>query len=153
MLTIESMAGMMDQLASVQIEFIPEVLDTLLQRNFDYYQSIGKTKRKHCKSSQPSFCCIKCGDAITKPRYWALKPIHTANDPVRPWGLHKIEAVKSCMYKLTGEKERTPGMYKKIDPSTGKATHAYLEDTNERIHSSVRFRLACQGLSVNDDTV
>ncbi|KAH8203431.1 hypothetical protein TruAng_002415 [Truncatella angustata] len=44
-------------------------------------------------------------------------------------------------------------MCKKVDPSTGRDTDIYLEDTNERIHSSVRVRLACQGLAVNDDLV
>ncbi len=41
-------------------------------------------------------------------------------------------------------------MYRKADPNTGKQTDAFLEDTNERIHSSVRIRLALEGLGLDD---
>jgi hypothetical protein len=40
-----------------------------------------------------------------------------------------------------------------MDPKTERDEGEWLQDTNERIHSSVRIRLACQGLSLNDETV
>lgn len=44
-------------------------------------------------------------------------------------------------------------MYKKIDPKSGRPLPEFLEDTNERIHPSVRVRLACEGLGLNDSDV
>lgn len=41
----------------------------------------------------------------------------------------------------------------RTDPETNQDTHQPLLNTNERIHSSVRVRLACQGLAMDDDGV
>ncbi|KAK8089452.1 hypothetical protein PG997_004413 [Apiospora hydei] len=117
-----TLAWMMDQLASVGIEFIPDALDRVYNQNVAYYQQENFAKN------------------------WAIKPIVKANKPVRPWALHKT--VQASGVLLTTP--RTPGRYKKINPDTGKITKTFLEDTNERIHSSVRVRIACAGLSPGD---
>jgi hypothetical protein len=70
--------------------------------------------------------------------------------PYRPWGLGSIRKAGGFFYQLTGKSVRTPGIYRKIDPHTGKDTAEFLEDTNERIHPSVRIRLAVGALGLND---
>lgn len=57
------------------------------------------------------------------------------------------------MFKAAGFNLRTPGMYKKRDTVTGKVTNELLQDTNERVHSSVRVRLALGCLGLNDGEV
>ncbi|KAK8056652.1 hypothetical protein PG993_001879 [Apiospora rasikravindrae] len=121
-----TLAWMMDQLASVGIEFIPDALDRVYNQNVQYYQQALFTNE------------------------WAIKPIVKANKPVRPWALHETVQTSGGLYKLLLTTPRTPGRYKKINPDTGKATRTFLEDTNERIHSSVRVRIACEGLSPGD---
>ncbi|KAI0128746.1 hypothetical protein BJ170DRAFT_701492 [Xylariales sp. AK1849] len=136
-----TLAWMMDQLSSVNVEFIPGVLERLFEQNVEYYKSLQPKKMNKIISVK------------TKPRFWAAKHIHIANEPIRPWALHKISSANSVLYNLAGRVPRSPGLYKKIDAKTGRTTKAFLEDTNERIHSSVRVRLACQGLSINDEEV
>ncbi|KAK8082926.1 hypothetical protein PG996_001707 [Apiospora saccharicola] len=123
-----TLAWMMDQLASIGIEFIPEALDRVYNKNVEYYQ-------------QKRFA-----------ENWAITPIVKANEPVRPWALHQTVQASGGFYKFLLTTPRTPGLYKKINPDTGKTTRVFLEDTNERVHSSVRVRLACEGLSPGDKT-
>ncbi|KAK6865709.1 hypothetical protein PG995_002237 [Apiospora arundinis] len=122
-----TLAWMMDQLASIGIEFIPNALERVYNKNVDYYH-----QRPY-------------------PENWAIEPIVKANAPVRPWALHKTVQDKSALYKVTLSAPRTPGLYKKVNPDTGKATMVFLKDTNERVHSSVRVRIACEGLAPGDE--
>src|SRR5699024_6134725 len=48
---------------------------------------------------------------------------------------------------------RTPGIYRQVDPKTRLERGKFLEDTNESVHSSVRVRLACEGLGLNDQSI
>ncbi|KAK8126205.1 uncharacterized protein PG998_001964 [Apiospora kogelbergensis] len=122
-----TLAWMMDQLASIGLEFIPNALNRVYGTNVEYYQ-------------QKQY-----------PDNWATEPIVKANTPIRPWSLHETAQDKSALYKVTLSAPRTPGLYKKVDPATGKATLTFLTDTNERIHRSVRVRLACEGLAPGDE--
>ncbi|KAI0847950.1 hypothetical protein F5Y00DRAFT_270856 [Daldinia vernicosa] len=147
-----TLAWMMDQLSSVGCEFIDDAIERLHDRNVKYYHSLTpeKTRREKLVDS----ACGCCGAIRQKePRPWAALPIFHSNKPVRPWSLHTIQAVKSPIYDLAGRVTRSPGMYRKMNPETGRPTGAFLKDTNERIHSSVRVRLACEGLGLNDSKI
>jgi hypothetical protein len=137
---------MMDQLSSVNVEFIPGVLDTLFDSNVQFYKNPKQQASGNIFSSLLNL--IK-----PKPKYWATEEIYKADAPVRPWALHKTQSAASAFYDLLGKSPRTPGLYKKVNPQTGLPTTTSLDYTNERIHSSVRVRLACHGLSVDDTEV
>ncbi len=81
---------------------------------------------------------------------WAIEAIYESNLPVRPWGLGALIGSQGTLAKIVGYNLRAPGLYRKTDRNTGQPTKVYLEDTNERIHSSVRIRLAMKGLGLND---
>ncbi|KAK8049186.1 hypothetical protein PG994_010916 [Apiospora phragmitis] len=122
-----TLAWMMDQLASIGVEFVPDALVRVFKKNVKYYQQSLYVDN------------------------WAISPIVEANKPVRPWALHKTVRASGGFYKLLLTTPRTPGRYKKINPDTGKTTSTFLEETNERIHSSVRVRLVCEGRSPGDE--
>ncbi|KAI2639746.1 hypothetical protein GGS26DRAFT_601344 [Hypomontagnella submonticulosa] len=143
--------GMMDQLSSVGCEFIHDAVDRLYNRNVQYYHSLKSKELGHKKGTK---CCCGCCTIPPKtPLPWAVPPIFDPEEPVRPWSLHGIRSVKSPLYGLAGSVTRSPGMYKKINPENSRNLRAFLKNTNERIHSSVRVRLACEGLGPNDSTV
>ncbi len=133
---------MMDQLASVGVEFDDKTIERIFQSNKDYYYSSNSTN--------PSANSAPEGLMGRVRRRWAIDPIFQNNHPVRPWSLSAIRNGATFIYKLMGEVGRSPGMYHRIDPSTGSPTTVYLEDTNERIHPSVRVRLALSGLGLDD---
>ncbi|KAB5517422.1 hypothetical protein GE09DRAFT_1045118 [Coniochaeta sp. 2T2.1] len=127
-----SLAWMMDQLASVGVEFDEATITRIFSRLESYYKTIATSNSR---------------------RAWAIQQIYETNHPIRPWGMGALLKAGSFLYTLAGYDLRTPGTYKKIDLSTGSSSHAFLEDTNERIHSSVRVRLAAGGLGLNDSGV
>jgi hypothetical protein len=130
---------MMDQLSSVGCEFLPDALEKAFEATVRYYMNqeleSGAVGPRHAKH---------------KPSSWAAKSIYESNKPIRPWGLHSIRSSTSFLYDVIGSISRAPGMYKKINPKNGRPLPEFLEDTNERIHPSVRVRLACEGLGLND---
>lgn len=140
----------MDQLASVGCEFRDDALDKLHDRNVQYYLDSMLKKTKREKSGES---CCGCCDTLKEPLPWAATPIFDSNKPVRPWSLHSIQSVTGPIYNFVGSVTRSPGMYKKINPDNGRRLKAFLDDTNERIHSSVRVRLACEGLGLNDSNI
>ncbi|KAI1457654.1 hypothetical protein F4805DRAFT_427667 [Annulohypoxylon moriforme] len=147
-----ALAWMMDQLSSVGCEFVPDAIERFYDRNVQFYNSlkIEKSKREKYASS----CCGLCNSANSKePLLWATKSIFDTNKPIRPWGLHSIRSVSSPLYDIIGRVTRSPGLYKQVNPENGSPRKAFLKDTNERIHSSVRVRLACEGLGLNDSNL
>ncbi|KAK4231482.1 hypothetical protein QBC38DRAFT_465840 [Podospora fimiseda] len=104
----------------------------------------------------PGGCCSGLGSKVKsllfsqKQLHWGVEPFCENSVPVRPWALGALLDTESWMYKLAGHDIRSPGTYKKLDPMTGRETKVFLEDTNERMHSSVRVRLALKGLGLND---
>lgn len=139
---------MMDQLSSVGCEFRPEALERAFEDTVRYYTNreleSGVVKWKKTRGARH-------GDQ--KLSNWAAKPIYEPNTPIRPWALHTIRSAKGPLYNLARGVSRAPGMYKKINPKNGRPLPEFLEDTNERVHSSVRVRLACEGLGLNDSEV
>ncbi|KAK0623720.1 hypothetical protein B0T14DRAFT_516939 [Immersiella caudata] len=68
----------------------------------------------------------------------------------RPWGLGQIRAPTSVVQTWAGKVVRRPGFSVRVDEDTGLDTAEPLLNTAETIHSSVRVRLACGGLGVDD---
>ncbi|KAF4979649.1 hypothetical protein FZEAL_4206 [Fusarium zealandicum] len=139
-----TLAWMMDQLASVGVEFNLPSLERYFQQTANFYQTCHAETRNKKKEKK------KTKDVQKK---WAASPIYENNHPFRPWGLGSINKASSLLYKLSGQTARTPGLYRPIDPKTKLDESRFLQDTNERIHSTVRIRLACKGLGLNDTSV
>ncbi|KAG8666277.1 hypothetical protein FPOAC2_11383 [Fusarium poae] len=138
-----TLAWMMDQLASIGVEFDLPSLERCFVQNVKYYHKTpSKLSIKSRKKKQKQ-----------KPRQWAMSPIYENNRPFRPWGLGAINKSPGILYKLSGQTTRTPGLYRPTDRRSKSDKSRYLLDTNERIHSSVRVRLACKGLSLDDEHV
>ncbi|KAI4132995.1 MAG: hypothetical protein LQ338_000463 [Usnochroma carphineum] len=68
----------------------------------------------------------------------------------RPWSFGKIYNSLTGIYLLDGSTTRTPGMYFRMDPNTGRATSKPLRQTNEYIHPSARTRLELDGPGKDD---
>ncbi|KAI0540875.1 hypothetical protein GGR58DRAFT_520988 [Xylaria digitata] len=134
-----TLAWMMDQLSSVGCEFRSDALERAFETTVKCYTSEElESVLRHRKH---------------KPISWAEKTIYESNKPIRPWALQSIQSATGPLYNLLGAVPRAPGMYKKVDPKNGRPLIEFLQDTNERIHSSVRVRLACEGLGLNDSGV
>ncbi|KAK3333270.1 hypothetical protein B0T19DRAFT_448870 [Cercophora scortea] len=137
-----SLAWMMDQLASIGVEFDEATIVrvfTQLERSY-----------RDMPNPDNHICGVRFSKTSPSTRHWAIEPICESNVPIRPWGLGGLRASKGTLSKLVGYDLRCPGTYKKLDPATGDRTRAFLEDTHERIHSSVRVRLSVEGLGLND---
>lgn len=67
----------------------------------------------------------------------------------RPWGLGQIRYPTSVTV-MAGKSVRRPGLFMRVDEDTNEDTSEPLLNTNETIHSSVRVRLVCRGLSCDD---
>ncbi|KAH7328448.1 hypothetical protein B0I35DRAFT_486469 [Stachybotrys elegans] len=134
-LTNLTLTWMMDQMASIGVEFDTPSLDRIFNRTAGYYgQHDSLLDRMRGKK-------------------WAVDAIYDKNKPIRPWGLATINQTMNLLYRFTGLVDRTPGMYRQTNPKTGREDGNFLVDTNERIHSSVRVRLACKGLGIDDRAV
>ncbi|KAK4650587.1 hypothetical protein QC762_708780 [Podospora pseudocomata] len=173
-----TLAWMMDQLASIGVEFDEAVIMRLFDQLEHSYRDMAEKDpkcthaQKHPRPSRPLIevepppiesnnlpewvrfrlrslsTATDTGKKIIGEKHWAIKPICARNIPLRPWALGAIRGSKAA-----GSKVRSPCAYKKRDPITGKKTKDFLEDTNERMHSSVRVRLALEGLGLNDKGV
>ncbi|KAI9735320.1 MAG: hypothetical protein M1818_006515 [Claussenomyces sp. TS43310] len=132
-----TLAWMMDQLASIGLEFQDETIDYIFEENRRYYLNPPRQKSSKPFSKKPW-------------KEWAIPEIYEKHNPVRPWGLGKIYESETGFYHLTGRVIRTPGQYKRVDPHSGLPTNMPMTGTNERIHSSVRIRLELEGLDVDD---
>lgn len=71
----------------------------------------------------------------------------------RPWGLGQTRAPTSLLQKALGESLRRPGLFMRVDEDTNTPTREPLVNTGEAVHSSVRVRLACGGLGMDDEAV
>ncbi len=68
----------------------------------------------------------------------------------RPWSLGQIRYPSSWIQVFAGTAHRRPGLFNRTDPETNDDTGIALKRTDERVHSSVRVRLACRGLGLDD---
>ncbi|KAG5999701.1 hypothetical protein E4U21_006427 [Claviceps maximensis] len=132
-----SLAWMMDQFTSVGVEFDAPSLKRIVEQTDDFYD-LSDLQNGSKKSRQ------------RQRAQWAADVIYEKNKPYRPWSLGAIQKAPGLLYSLSGDTIRTPGMYRQVDPKTAQTSEKFLQDTNERVHSSVRVRLACQGLGLND---
>lgn len=129
---------MMDQMASVGVEFHPPSAQRIMSQQVRQYEAKARQQ------------AAAGGGRSSAP--WAVDAIFRANAPVRPWALGALQKPPSLVDWITGRTPRTPGQYRQVDPRTGSDRGAaFLLDTNERVHSSARVRLVCRGLDVNDD--
>lgn len=158
----------MDQLTDVDVEFDPGSLRRLLAETDAYYHEHpmaatmptkeapadkGKAPKaiEAIKSRVPDGLKEKASKLGPNTFYkWAHDDILQTNHPVRPWACGAILRAHSPMYTLTGSITRSPGMYHKLNTYDGKELPEYLEETNEKIHPSVRVRLAVRGLGYDD---
>jgi hypothetical protein len=134
--TQSDLCRMMDQLASIGVSFIDDAINLAFEQNSEYYLKGGSNSGK--RSSR-------------KEKQWAITPIYEKHRPIRPWALGKVYDSSSGIYTLAGKQWRTPGLYFCADPDTGAPTNTPMENTNERIHSSVRIRLELEGLGLDDN--
>ncbi|XWW97024.1 hypothetical protein V2A60_005004 [Cordyceps javanica] len=133
-----TLAWMMDQMASVGVEFHAPSALRMIRLQIRQYEA---------KAAQVA----AAGSTRGAAPQWAVDAIFRANAPVRPWGMGAIQKSASVVDWVTGRTTRTPGQYRRVDPGTGDDRRGpFLVDTNERVHSSARVRLACRGLDVND---
>lgn len=138
---------MMDQFASIGVEFDLPSLKRIVEHTDDFYEfadpQSGAEKKKTKKKKN------------RRRRYvqWASDAIYERNRPFRPWSLGAIQKAPGFLFSISGDTTRTPGMYRQVDPKTSQSRDKFLQDTNERVHSSVRVRLACQGLGLNDRAI
>lgn len=68
----------------------------------------------------------------------------------RPWGLGQVRYPDSWVTVAAGTIVRRPGCFMRVDKATNADTEEPLLNTNERIHSSARVRLACWALGMDD---
>ncbi|KAG5945066.1 hypothetical protein E4U59_006433 [Claviceps monticola] len=139
----------MDQFASVGVEFDLPSLKRIIEHTDDFYEfgdpqsGVEKktTKKKKKKGRRRKYA------------QWASDAIYERNRPFRPWSLGAIQKAPGFLFSISGDTTRTPGMYRQVEPKTSQSRDKFLQDTNERVHSSVRVRLACQGLGLNDRAI
>lgn len=134
------MAWMMDQLASIGVAFNEDTLDRIFKENVCYYFDQDQQSKPKSPGSKH------------KRREWAIPSIYREHAPVRPWALGEIIQPETGIYVLAGSTVRTPGMYHRMDCDTGQPTNQFLENTNERVHRSVRIRLSLEGLGYDDES-
>ena len=86
-------------------------------------------------------------DRHPRPRKGRLEPLW---ETARAWGLGQTRYPDKRVQIMMGKTVRHPGLFTRVDTVTNKPTDEPLADTGERIHSSVRVRLACRGLGMDD---
>lgn len=70
--------------------------------------------------------------------------------PPRSWALGQARYPDSWLTLAAGTIVRRPGCFMRVDPDTNADTDEPLLNTDERLHSCVRVRLACQGMGMDD---
>lgn len=159
---------MCDQLSSVGVEFSRERMDGTFRNSLQYSAA-------HPFPMVPPGIWSRLGFP-PQPEKWALPEIFSFEGPKlirdsancpgsdrhptssrdsgwlgpRPWGLGQTREAGDWVQSIPGRAVRQPGFFKRTDTETNKPTSDPLINTNERIHSSVRIRLACGGLSLDD---
>jgi hypothetical protein len=133
-----ALAWMMDQLASVGVEFDQPAVDKQFRATEQWYRSDKNP------ANQPQ------GFFGNNDIPYCSESLYEQTKPVRPWGLGQITSSSNFIYKFAGSLNRTPGMYRQVDPKTNLPKNTYLQNTGEGVHSSVRVRLSIGGLALDD---
>jgi hypothetical protein len=152
---------MCDQLAPLGIEFSANRLSAVFAESVAYAVA-------HPDAHKPTGLIASVLGTTALP--WAKKPIFPATKPEqkpsaaavagaavapeplppRPWALGPIRTSTGAFNAAGGFATRRPGLLLRVDPDTNEDTAEPLLRTAESIHSSVRVRLACGGLGVDD---
>ncbi|OHF00026.1 peptidoglycan binding domain-containing protein [Colletotrichum orchidophilum] len=165
-----TLAWMCDQLSTVGVEFNPDrMFDIFMQglrfsaaHPFSYVPDTWSSwfrPKQQLPWAKPRICPVKASSIHRDKAECDGKDRHPAGSAeelwktARPWGLGQIRYPTSRLQTWSGTTIRHPGTFMRTDPQTNQDTDQPLSNTNERIHSSVRVRLACQGLSMDDDGV
>ncbi|KZL76893.1 peptidoglycan binding domain-containing protein [Colletotrichum tofieldiae] len=163
-----TLAWMCDQLSSIGIEFNQGRMEDVFTEGlrysaghpFSYVHSSPWTSWPWSKQqlpwANPKICSVKASSIRRDETECDGKDHHPIGSEeelwktARPWGLGQIRYPTSRLQTMTGTTIRHPGTFMRSDPETNEDTDQPLLNTNERIHSSVRVRLACQGLGMDD---
>ncbi|KXH41149.1 peptidoglycan binding domain-containing protein [Colletotrichum simmondsii] len=165
-----TLAWMCDRLSSVGVEFNPgRMLDIFTEglrfsagHPFSYVPSSWSSwlrPKQQLPWAHPKICPVKASSIHRDEAECDGKDRHPAGGAeelwktARPWGLGQIRYPTSRLQTWSGTTIRHPGTFMRTDPETNQDTDQPLLNTNERIHSSVRVRLACQGLAMDDDGI
>ena len=155
---------MCDQLATIGVEFEKEAMKAVFKKDLRYaaahpfpHVPSGSSVPKPFASSS-TFPAADAGrKRDVKDCDW--KDHHPDGTPeelwatARPWALGQTRYPTSWLQKVMGIADRRPGLFMRVDPETNEDTDEPLLNTNERVHSSVRVRLACGGLGLDDKEV
>lgn len=153
-----TLAWMADQLSCIGVEFKANEMVHLFQQGKDFYGKQRKKEEEEKAKKGKSFLGGLWGGS-SPPLLWAGAgpngtdlhcPIYGPQKD-RVWALGEIQKASSLLYKLAGTTTRKPGRYCRVNPDKGEEDSTKpLQGTNEFIHPSVRARLACNGLGLND---
>lgn len=161
---------MCDQLSSVGVEFsytrMKAVFKTVLRYSAahpfpavpshltDFFRS-----NKLLPWARPEVYHAPSSNPVRDTHDCEWKDVHADGLPeklwatARPWALGQLRTPTSAIQKFAGTTVRRPGMSVRVDPDTNEDLDDPLLRTGERVHSSVRVRLACRGLGVDDAVV
>lgn len=152
----------MDQLASLGVEFDQDTITLIFNRLVRYYRAaasdagaaLGLANHDDSEDVLARLYVAKYPPrrASSTLQQWATEPIYDNNRPVRPWAFGEICFTDDFATRVSYV-TRSPGQYRKLDPVTAEPTETYLENTCERVHSSVRVRLVLGGLGLNDQEI
>ena len=108
--------------------------------------------RPICRGVRPDdkFDAADCPGTDRHPRLRKGGRLDPLWDVARAWGLGQTRYPTKRVQTLLGKTVRHPGLFTRTDTETNRPTDEPLAATGERIHSSVRVRLACRGLGLDD---
>ncbi|GJD04725.1 peptidoglycan binding domain-containing protein [Colletotrichum higginsianum] len=163
-----TLAWMCDQLSTIGVEFNQGRMQDIFTQSlrysaghpFSYVPSSQWTSwlwpKQQLPWANPKICAVEASGIRRDESECDGKDRHPIGSEqelwktARPWGLGQIRYPTSRLQTMAGTTVRHPGTFMRTDPETNEDTEQPLLHTNERIHSSVRVRLACQGLGMDD---
>ncbi|KAH8891804.1 peptidoglycan binding domain-containing protein [Thozetella sp. PMI_491] len=156
-----SLAWMCDQLTSVGVEFERKSMEAVFKKDLRYAAAHPYPHVPSGSSVPIPFATNAVFPAADEARNRDEKDCdwkheHPDGTPeqlwatARPWGLGQLRYPTSWLQKMLGTADRRPGLFMRVDPESNEVTAEPLLSTEERIHSSVRVRLASGGLGLDD---
>ena len=126
------------------IDFYEDFIIEQFEDNRSYYKKTGQRVRPW---SFGESCDYRNCYLYTFPALLSMTFLYARAEPSYLGYLYNSS---SGLFALGGSITRTPGAYKRIDPSTGRPTSKPLRNTNEYIHPSVRTRITRDGPGEQD---
>lgn len=178
-----TLAWMCDQLTTVGVEFSQRRLDRLFIEGLRYnaahpypyiprssmfipkfiWTSLLKYRHPAPKpwAKSPSICPLPSRSQTVDTADCSGEDHHPggipqqlwADGPPRSWALGQTRYPDGWITLAAGTIVRHPGCFMRVDPDTNADTDEPLVNTDERVHSSVRVRMACQGMGMDDRRV